>query len=234
LLKLKGDDMSATNAPSPKPIDVVHDEGNPEAFILYPPIGKDLEHVPIHVRPDVFYYRARMGFLPNAIKLYLHVPWIGEHLFRLNNAIMRDERNSLDEQLKYRLALVASRANECTYCVSHHACTLQRRWGYGDEQLAETLDPEAPHDEREALAMEFVRQASKDPAGVTDDLRGRLAQNFTPQEVMEIVLLIGFWKMYNLMHIAMAVPLEDLVAGYRDWVHFDPMPRPQQDNSAGS
>jgi hypothetical protein len=55
----------------------------------------------------VFYYQARMGFLPNAIKLYLQTPWIGEHLFRLNNGIMRDERNSLSEHLKYRLALVA-------------------------------------------------------------------------------------------------------------------------------
>jgi hypothetical protein len=54
-----------------------------------------------------------MAFLPNAIKMYLHVPWIGEHLFRLNNAITRDERNSLSEHFKYRLALAASCENEC-------------------------------------------------------------------------------------------------------------------------
>ena len=38
------------------------------------------------MRPDVYYYQARMAFLPNAIKLYLHAPWIAEHMFRLNNA----------------------------------------------------------------------------------------------------------------------------------------------------
>lgn len=225
--------MSVTQASSPKPIDMVRDEGQSKAFIPYPDLGSDLEHVPIHVRQDAYYYRARMGFMPNAVKLYLHIPWIAEHLFRLNNSIMRDERNALDEHLKYRLALVASRVNECQYCVSHHACTLERRWGYEDEQLADTLDPEAPHDEREALAMEFVRQASKDHAGVTDDLRARLAQEFAPQEVMEIVLLIGFWKMYNTMHTAMAVPIEDPVNGYRDWVNFEPRQQGAPENLAG-
>lgn len=74
---------------------------------------------------------------PNCNKLYLHVPWVAEHLFRLNNALMRDERNALDEHFKYRLSMVASRANECPYCVSHHACLLKRRWDYTDEDLAE-------------------------------------------------------------------------------------------------
>ena len=31
---------------------------------------------------------------------------------------------------------------------------------------------------------------------------------------MEIVLVVGFWKMYNLMHSAMKVPIEDPVTGY--------------------
>ena len=212
--------MTPTQEPAPKVIDAVVDEGQSEAFIPYPPIGKNLEHVPIHVRPDVFYYQARMAFLPNAIKLYLHIPWIGEHLFRLNNAIMRDERNSLDEHLKYKMALVASQVNGCTYCTSHHACTLQRRWGYQDEQLASTLDPNGPRDEREAVAMEFVRAASADATAVSDDLRARLAQHFTPPEVMEIVLLVGFWKMYNTMHNAMNLPIEDPVLGYTDWVNY--------------
>jgi AhpD family alkylhydroperoxidase len=203
---------------APIPMDKVIQEGESEAFIPYPPIGPNLEHVPIHVRPDVLYYLQRMAFLPNAIKMYLHVPWIGEHLFRLNNAIMRDERNSLSEHFKYRLALVASYENECPYCVSHHACTLKRRWGYADDNLAQVIEEEPPADEREAAAMEFVRQASRNDAGVTDELRARLAQHFTPQEVMEIVLVAGFWKMYNMMHVAMAVPIEDPVRQYRRWM----------------
>ena len=58
--------MSLTQEPqAPKPVDAVADEGQSEAFIPYQPIGKNLEHVPVNVRPDVFYYQARIGFLPN-------------------------------------------------------------------------------------------------------------------------------------------------------------------------
>ena len=64
--------MSTAREQAPKPIDAVADEGQSEAFIPYPEIGKNLEHVPIHVRPEVYYYQARMGFLPNAVKLSPH------------------------------------------------------------------------------------------------------------------------------------------------------------------
>ncbi len=66
--------------------------------------------------------------------------------------------------------------------------------------------------------MQFVRQASRDATAVSDDLRANLARHFTPQEVMEIVLVIGFWKMYNTMHNAMNLPIEDPVLGYTGWV----------------
>ncbi len=214
-----------TKNDSPSPLArQIAKEGRSEAFIPYPPLGDNLEHVPIHVRPEIHYYIARMGFFPNAIKLYLHVPWVAEFLCKLNNALMRDERNALSEHFKYRLALLASWENECSYCTTHHAATLERRWGYGDELLKGVLAPEGPADEREAVAMEFVRQTSRDPAGVSDELRARLAEQFTPQEVMEIVTLVGFWKMYNIMHVAMNVPLEDPVLAYRCWADYSPGP----------
>jgi alkylhydroperoxidase family enzyme len=204
---------------SPIPIsETVVGEGESQAFIEYPPIGEKLEHVPIYVRPELHYYIGRMGFLPNTLKLYLHVPWIAENLFKLNNAVMRDERNSLNEHLKYRLAFIASRDNECTYCTAHMVKVLQRRWGYKDEALADVLHLDNPGDEREAVAMEFVHQASLDAAGVSDELRARLSAHFSPQEVMEIVLIVGFWKMYNTMHTAMAAPLEDPVVEFANWV----------------
>ena len=98
---------------------------------------------------------------------------------------------------------------------------MQRRWGYDDDKLAHVLEEEPPADERERVAMEFVRQASRNDAAVTDELRARLAQHFTPQEVMEIVLVTGFWKMYNMMHVAMAVPIEEPVQEYRRCVEHN-------------
>ena len=216
--------MPTQLAPMPITNDVLA-EGTSEAFIPYPEIGGQLEHIPINVRPEVYYYISRMGFLPNAIKLYVHNPWSLEHLIRLNNAVMRSEQGSLSEEFKYRLALIASRDNECTYCTAHHAKTLKRRWQYTEGDLASVLSLDEPADEREAAAFEFVHQASIDPAGVTDEVRKRLAEHFTPGEVMEIVLVMGFWKMYNTMHTAMGVPLEDPVVQESGWVKVAPHSR---------
>lgn len=210
-----------SDSPNPITSDIA-DEGDDEAFIPYPPIGEHLEHVPIHVRPELHYYVSRMGFLPNTLKLYLHTPWIAEHLFKLNNAVMRDERNSLTEHFKYRLSFIASRDNECQYCTAHTVNVLKGRWGYDEEQLEHVLKMDQPEDEREAVAREFVHQASLDAAGVTDELRQRLAAHFTSEEVMEIVLVVGFWKMYNTMHTAMGVRLEDPVRPFEEWVNVRP------------
>lgn len=216
--------MTTHTAPLPITTDIVS-EGSAEAFIPYPPIGEHLEHIPIGARPEVHYYVSRMAFLPNAIKLYLHNPWSAEHLMRFNNAVMRSEQGALPEEFKYRLALVASRDNECTYCTAHHAATLKRRWNYSEDEVDRVLSLDEPTDEREAVAFEFVHQASLDPAGVTNEQRRRLAEHFTPSEVMEIVLVMGFWKMYNTMHTAMGVPLEDPVAHEAGWVRVGPHTR---------
>jgi len=207
--------------PMPITTDVVG-EGEAEAFIPYPPIGDSLEHVPINVRPEVHYYVSRMAFLPNAIKLYLHNPWSAEHLIKLNNAVMRSEQGSLTEEFKYRLAIIASRDNECTYCTAHHAKTLQRRWQYSDQDIHGVLSLDEPIDEREAVAFEFAHQMSLDPTGVSDELRRQLAAHFTPSEVMEIAYVVGFWKMYNTIHSALDIPLEDPVLEDARWVEVAP------------
>lgn len=216
--------MDRSTSPHPVTAEIVA-EGASEAFIPYAPIGDNMERVPIHVRPDLHYYVARMGFLPNTLKLYMHVPWAAEHLISLNNAVMRDERNSLDEHFKYRLSLIASRDNECEYCTAHHVALLRRRWEDSDADMEKTLRLEDAADEREEAAIAFVHQASLDPAGVTDEMRAALARHYTPQEVMEIVLVMGFWKMYNTMHTAMAAPLEEPVIDFADWVNVQPAAR---------
>ena len=207
---------------TPKIVDKILEEGESDAFIPYPDLGENLENVPVHIRPDAYYYAARMGFFPNCNKVYLHVPWIAEHMWNLNQTLMRDERNALSEHFKYRLAMIISRTNQCHYCTAHHAGTLQRRWEYDDNELSCLLHLDEPQDEREEVAFEYATQASIDPTAVSDELRVRLAAKFNPQEVMEIVITVGFWKMYNSMHEAMKLPIEEPVLGLDKWMEVQP------------
>src|SRR5437899_10572108 len=71
------------------------------------------------VAPD----KKRMGFLPNALKLYAYRPEIAETLWKLNSNVMRDPSSKLDQFLKRKLAVVCCAENGCAYCTAH-SCSL--------------------------------------------------------------------------------------------------------------
>ena len=50
----------------------------------------DPADLPAPLRSAIESYRQRMGFLPNALKLYMHRPQILKFLIEINNTIMRD------------------------------------------------------------------------------------------------------------------------------------------------
>src|SRR2546425_11917278 len=100
-----------------------------EPFIPYVPDEKVVERLRTVVEP----YMKRMGFLPNALKLYAHRPEIAETLFRLNSNIMRDPSSALDQFLKRKLSAIASRTNGCTYCTAHCCAMLTKAPGPGPE-----------------------------------------------------------------------------------------------------
>src|SRR3954468_20696744 len=107
------------------------------------------------LQPVVEPYKKRMGFLPNALKLYAYRPEIAETLFKLNSNIMRDPSSTLDQFLKRKLAAVACKTNGCAYCTAHSCSMLKRArslgpegWGLGDSDLLELLsDDYRPRDE---------------------------------------------------------------------------------------
>src|SRR5271168_5595363 len=68
-------------------------------------------------------YEKRMGFVPNALKLYAHRPEIAETLWRLNSNVMRDPSSTLDQFLKRKLAAIACATNGCAYCTAH-SCSM--------------------------------------------------------------------------------------------------------------
>ncbi|MGH7962149.1 MAG: carboxymuconolactone decarboxylase family protein [Candidatus Binatia bacterium] len=180
---------------------------------------------PRQLRPVLDPYIARMGFLPNALKIYMHRPEIAETLWKLNNNVMRDPSSTLDQFLKRRLGAVASKINGCTYCTSHHCAILKNDpdsgsegWGLSDEDLTNLLTEDLePRDEFERVCFDFVRAASEDPKNVPAEIYQRLVKLLTPPQIVELACVVGFWKLYNTVHDSLKVPLESAlhsVSGY--------------------
>src|SRR5256885_10140234 len=83
------------------------------------------------LKPVVEPYKKRMGFLPNALKLYAYRPEIAETLWKLNSNIMRDPSSTLDQLLKRNLAAVASATNGCANCTAHSFAMMEQSQDLG-------------------------------------------------------------------------------------------------------
>src|SRR6202171_1837575 len=106
----------------------------------------DEKDCPASLKPVLDPYRKRMGFLPNALKLYMHRPEIAETLWKLNSNVMRDPSSTLDQLLKRKLAAVACAINGCAYCTAHSCAMLKKPkelgfegWGVSEEELQDII-----------------------------------------------------------------------------------------------
>lgn len=183
-----------------------------QPFIPYAPV----ESAPKGMKDLLDRYAQRMGFLPNALKFYLHRPEIAEVLWKLNDAIMRDKSSTLDQGLKRRLGAFASKVNGCKYCTTHHCEILKSPGGFGaegwdisDGELGDLLDgnPKASSP-FEQVCFDFVSAASFEPTDMPDDIFDRLSAELSPAQIVELASLVGFWKMYNTIHDSLRIPIE--------------------------
>ena len=193
-----------------------------EPFIAY----ADMAALPEALQAPLAAYQQRMGFMPNAIKLYAHRPEILELLIRLNNTLMRDRSSHLDAGLKRRIGALCSRLNGCTYCTAHNCGSLKTAigadaegWGFTDDDVAGLFDPGyQPEDAAERACFDYARAASFDASDVAPEILDRLARHLTPPQIVELACVVGFWKMYNTIHDSLHVPLETTLLGESGWV----------------
>jgi alkylhydroperoxidase family enzyme len=209
--------MTALAVPAPR---VKKEE---EPFIPY--VAE--ENFDPRLKPVLEPYKKRMGFLPNALKLYAHRPEIADTLWRLNSNIMRDPTSTLDQLLKRKLAAVACATNGCAYCTAHSCSMLKKSrdgdfegWGISEQELQDIISGSyQPKSEAESVCFDYVRTASADPTGVPEELLARMKKHLTPAQVIEVACVVGFWKFYNTVHDSLHIPVEsDLLndTGYVD------------------
>ena len=87
-------------------------------------------------------------------------------------------------------------------------------WDFRPEDIAKLLDPAyTPDDPAEKVAIEYARAATVDHANVPRELLDRLAAVMTPPQVVELACVVGFWKMYNSVHEALHIPVEEALQG---------------------
>jgi uncharacterized peroxidase-related enzyme len=146
------------------------------------------------------------SLLPDAMKahldLYLAV------MFR-DTGLSREEREMI--------AVVVSHANECAYCVNHHAEALREYWP-NDRVEAFTSDP-AGFDlpERDHAMVAYALKLTTTPGEmVEDDVRHLRAVGLDDQQILSVNMAVGYFNFVNRIAVGLGVEFTpDELSGYR-------------------
>jgi alkylhydroperoxidase family enzyme len=113
----------------------------------------------------------------------------------------------LGERLTTLFAHAISSATDCLVCSTFFRRLL----------IDAGEDPGSPQlDERERAVVEFGRQLAVDPHDVSDELYGRLADAFRPDQIVTLTAFGGLMVATNLFNNALRVDLDDYLQPYRE------------------
>ena len=145
------------------------------------------------------------GKVPNLFRISARRPAIGRTLAMHLDAVMGP--GDVSQQLKELLAVRVSHVNCTDYCLASHSL-LAKRHGATDAQVAALATGDTS-------AFEPAWRAALDAAGeisavggrLSDDGFERLAAAWTPEQIVEIVAVIGLFNYFNRFANALEIPI---------------------------
>ncbi len=150
------------------------------------------------------------GFIPNAMLIMQRRPKILRAFVQMTAAVSDPETSEVDSGLKRLIALVASQAGGCRYCMSHNAA-LAVASGIGDPKLAAVWEyaSSSLYSEAERIALDVALAAGGVPNGVDDEMFARLREHWNDGQIVEIVAMIALFGFLNRWNDTFATPIEN-------------------------
>lgn len=118
--------------------------------------------------------------------------------------VLHHSGNSIPKWFLETLGVWVSRLNDCDYCVDHHFSGLKRL--LSDDARANALRSaiearniaDAPLDAGQKLAMDYARQLTRDPGGMTQDIVIELrGHGYSDGEILEINQVTAYFNYAN-------------------------------------
>ena len=118
--------------------------------------------------------------------------------------VLHHSGNSIPKWFLETLGVWVSRLNDCDYCVDHHFSGLKRL--LSDDARARALRSaiearniaDAPLDAGQKLAMDYARQLTRDPGGMTQGIVIELReQGYSDGEILEINQVTAYFNYAN-------------------------------------
>lgn len=148
----------------------------------------------------------------NAFRMLAHTPAVGAATLRLVFALLTE--TSLDPSLRELIILRIAKRCGCRYAWVQHV-PIARGVKVGDAQIASVERRETPPDlfkDRESIAFLFVDEVL-DTCCAADHTFAMMQVLFSPREIVEALLLIGYFRMICGVMTTLGVEVESPFGG---------------------
>ena len=158
------------------------------------------------------------GKVSNILKVHSLNPGAMEGHLDLYMTLMFG-KSGLSRLEREAIAVVVSAANDCAYCVNHHAEAL-RRYIKDDETLdllstadgLETLEP------RLSNIVRHAEKLTSAPGAMTESDLGELrAVDLSDKDILDLTLIVSYFNFVNRIAVGLGVDFSaDEMSGYSD------------------
>lgn len=142
--------------------------------------------------------KENLGFVPNILKGYAHVPERLKNFFATRDELMTSD-SGLSPLEREMIAVVVSAHNRCFYCLTSHGSKVRQL--SGDPTLSERLIMNYRHaglDDRVRAMLDFAITLTEAPQYIGDDDRDMLReQGFSEEDIWDIIEVTAFFNMTN-------------------------------------
>lgn len=129
-----------------------------------------------------------------------------------------DPTMTLDPTFKVKLFWIVSRGNDCRYCLGHQEVKLSAA-GVKEDEIASIDLNWSVFAEPDVAAFDYARQATLDPSRIDAAVWEKLAQHYTPEQIVEIVHTVAMFNSVNRWTDGMGLPQDDRMRDHD--VRFD-------------
>lgn len=134
--------------------------------------------------------------------------YLGDLFPRGNSGQVKDPNMTLDNAFTVEFFWIASRVNNCHYCLGHQENKLISA-GRSEERIAALDCDWSVFSDAERAAFTFARKLTFEPHLVTPADLEKLGKYYEPRQVLEICFLVAGYNSTNRWTDGMGIPQED-------------------------
>lgn len=138
-------------------------------------------------------FEKETGKVPEWVKVMAHNPKILKEFTELFKVIMGEGK--IEPFLRWKIAFVVSDSLKCPFCVDTVGKMLKNLGA--SEEFLEKIKKGENLPEKEKKVLQLVKEVTLKANVCTPELFGELKENFSEQEIVEIVSIIGLFNYIN-------------------------------------